>query len=286
MFTSASSRFLAKRAQWHSQRLARQTPVRDDGPSTVPITAIIPVAPKDTAFLPFVIEGALTNIQHPVAEILVVSRDSTVLNGLPGDVRFVHELDVIPTSLHKWRYQDIRGSDRTGWIWQQTIKLACDQVADTETILAIDADTTFTSPVRFSNNEGAPILYCSDEYHAPYGAANRSFIGLERRAPVSFVSHHMAFEKSVLRQIRERAAEIHQMPWEQALVRSIDKTSQSGFSEYEAYGNYVMYRGQRGAEMRYWWNERLESMPPSFSDLSSRFRGRRYSVSLHQYQAS
>ncbi|MNC56066.1 hypothetical protein D3C75_1056360 [compost metagenome] len=73
------------------------------------------------------------------------------------------------------------------------------------------------------------------------------------------------------------------MPWHAAIIRSIDKKKQFGFSEFETYANYV-YSGNRSSVLLK--NANNKSLKTSASAVGSKQRqklARTYrSISFHQ----
>ena len=153
------------------------------------------------------------------------------------DLILVDEREVAPVAKSAITYRP-RGVDRSGWLYQQLIKLSCDQLCKAENILALDADTVLTRPQRLIKN-GRVVLNVSDERYQPYYQAVHRLLPDIPIFPYSFVSHHMVFTKSCLRGLKT-CLEQRGRKWFQAILDAIDPEEMSGFSEYELYGNYMM----------------------------------------------
>jgi hypothetical protein len=221
--------------------------------SRVELELFIPVAQKDWKALPMAIRAARRMLKHPIRTVYVVGPEkppdwASFMH--PSDV-FLHDKEVTPV-----RRQDIDlrpgGKDRSGWILMQLIKLAAETVCRGEYILILDSDTLLLRPQRFVKS-GRVVLNVADESHGPYYAQiNRMLPGLPI-APFSFVTHHQLMQATVLKELK---AEIEKggKPWHKAILDTIDRNEQSGFSDYELYGNFMYHRHHEAVHLEHFLN--------------------------------
>jgi hypothetical protein len=255
--------------------------------SNVIIDIIIPVVEKDLSTLPLAIRSLRENVKHPIAEIIVVGPKSEKIKLLCNeeDCRYLNEETILPITKDSINYT-VNGVRRSGWLFQQLLKLSGDEVSSKEYFLAADADTILIRPHTFLNNKGKVLLLYSDEHHLPYFEAYNQLTGLRAQSPVSFVSHYMLFHKPKLRALKKMIEEKNDMKWYDAIIRCTNKAEMSGFSEYETYGNFVLSTYPGSVRMMYSFNLRLsrskvEELPQLTEELGHRYR----SISFHEYNS-
>lgn len=112
----------------------------------------------------------------------------------------------------------VNGLDRSGWLFQQLIKLSADQLINTDYFLVCDADTILLRPQIFLSNDKM-ILNCSMEYHEPYFIHLQKLLRLNSLMPCSFVSHHMIFNRTILCELKAKIERLHSCSWTEAILR-------------------------------------------------------------------
>jgi hypothetical protein len=221
------------------------------------VDIIIPVAGKDSLCLESTILAARRFLRHHIGGIYLVYKERPKGAWLKSrDIILLDERDVIPFPKSSIAYRP-RGVDRSGWLYQQLIKLSCDRICTEEHILALDADTVLMRPQRFIKNRKI-VMNVSDERHEPY------YRMIDRLLPgtdifsYSFVSHHMMFKKAYLREMK-RCLESAGRSWLEAILAGIDPQEMSGFSEYELYGNFVMAHHRKSVQIEHFLNRSFAS---------------------------
>ncbi len=221
--------------------LKRRTFLRSLGEAfrfrTGTLDILIPVAGKDSLCLEKVIGAARRCLRHHLGGIYIVYRERPKGAWLRSpDIFLLDERDVAPIAKARIHYRP-HGVDRSGWLFQQLIKLSCDQICKSEYILALDSDTVLMRPQRLIKT-GRVVLNVSDERYEPYYRMVERLLPGTPIFPYSFVSHHMLFEKAYLRELKA-CLQQGEKKWFEVILEKIDKEEMSGFSEYELYGNYV-----------------------------------------------
>ncbi|MCS7460844.1 DUF6492 family protein [Paenibacillus doosanensis] len=249
----------------------------------IKIDIVIPAIPKDLATLPYVIDSVRKHVKHPIGNIFVVSPDSPRIKDVcrRKHCRFVHENSVLPLRKDQIAYRSKRW-ERSGWLYQQLLKLGSSSVTEQRYYLVIDADTVMIRPHRFRVG-GKSVFYCRGWSQPEYFASYRRLLGKKAPRPRSFVAHYMMFDKVKLQSLKNTIQSRHGTAWYKAILKSVDRTKQFGFSEFETYGNYVYTNESNRVRMLPALNKSLSSSPSALSKaklgrLASRYR----SLSFHK----
>lgn len=271
---------------WHSylRWLAPRPPTGDSVHSDLPLFVVIPAAPKDADVLSAAVDSVRRNVRHPVSDVFVVGPREGQLEGTShsGAFQFVDERSVLPITKEQIPYQ-VANLDRSGWLFQQLLKLGADVLSDEGHYLVVDADTVFVQPQVFEI-AGRQLLNCSDEFHRPYFYAYQRLIGEPISLPVSFVAHHILIDVAKLRDLRQRIEARWKVPWYEAIIQATDRKAISGHADYETYGHFVRAHYPDAVQLVYWSNRsvpRRELAP--VTELEHRYGGRYRTVSFHSY---
>ncbi|MDT3699294.1 MAG: DUF6492 family protein [Thermincola sp.] len=215
------------------------------------IDILIPVIEKDLLSLPFVIDMARENVVHPIAEIMVVAPDNDKIRevcNLKG-CRFVNENSVLPITKNEIDYRTNEW-DRSGWLFQQLLKLSGDAISSSDHYLVLDADTLLIRAHVFKDKEKT-VFYCRRAKIPEYFKTYTRLLGVKATAPLSFVARYMLLEKSKLAEMKKAIEYKNNAVWYKAIIKSINKLRPVTFSEFETYGNFVYakYHDQMIMEM-------------------------------------
>ncbi|MFC3883487.1 DUF6492 family protein [Bacillus songklensis] len=219
-----------------------------------PLDLVIPVLEKDLDVLPYVVNSARSKILHPIDEIYIVSPNNKLIREfcLHHSCKFIDEDTILPITKHDidytvppgWKWEGItydEPKNRSGWLFQQFIKLSGDHLCSNNYYLVLDSDTVFLQPhvFIFDNKE---VLYCPDVKgtHRPIFKLLKLLLGHKAVAPVSLISHHMLFHSPKVRLLKEKIEKRFNKPWYQVILDHIDKTDIFSFSEFETYGNFLL----------------------------------------------
>jgi glycosyltransferase involved in cell wall biosynthesis len=256
--------------------------------SNMKLDIIIPAIKKDLNILPLTIASVRKFLRHHLGKIYIIGpQDDSVVNFCKiNNCVFKEENSVSPITLNeirKYNYK-VKGHDRSGWIFQQLIKLNSDNICDSSNIYVIDADTILVHPQKFESG-GKSILLVSDEYYFPYYQTYKKIFNRETSARFSFIAHQMLFKADKLRELRSEMENIHNDSWYKVILNNLDLKELSSFSEYETYGNWMMQKYPDEIELEYWFNQSMRG------ELSKRFRlnpkkfsNKLRAVSFHSYK--
>lgn len=248
-----------------------------------PIDVLIPAAPKDAGTLPFTINSIRRMVRHPLGTIYVVSPESKRIRAVcarKGCV-FVNEKRIEPLPKSRIRYRSSRW-ERSGWIYQQLLKLSGDRIVRTRHFLVMDADTVLIRPHRFRTG-GKTVLYYRRWSQPEYFRTYRRLTGRRARANVSFVAHYMLFDRHKLSRLKRAIEARHGKPWYRAIIDSIHPQRNFGFSEYETYGNMLYSRNPSAVKLLPALNRHLRRSAASLTAPEKRRLARKYrSLSFHR----
>ncbi|MFD1956106.1 DUF6492 family protein [Paenibacillus thailandensis] len=247
------------------------------------IDILIPAIEKDLKTLPHVVRAAKRHVRHPIGEVIIVAPRKESIRSLCREEgwRFVDENTVLPITKKDIRYRSKRW-ERSGWLFQQLLKLSGDKLCRARHFLVIDADTVFIRPHTFLKGEKT-VFYTREWSQPEYFRAYARLMGSCASAPRSFVTHYMLFEKEKLAELKRHIEARHRMGWHEAVLKCIDRTSKFGFSEYETYGNFLYSRYPGSVKLRKALNRAMSASvdrmtPDRYKTLAARYR----SVSFHE----
>lgn len=251
--------------------------------SKTKIDILIPAIEKDLGTLPFVIDALRKHVKHPIGQIMIVAPKKKRIMDLcvRKGCKFINENTVLPITKKDIVYRS-RTWERSGWLFQQLLKLNGDTLSSSKFFLVIDADTVLIRPHTFRSGNKT-VFYCRYWSQGEYFRTYRKLMGRQRSSSSSFVTHYMLFEKSKLIQMKRAIEAKHHMSWHAAILRSIDRTKQFGFSEFETYGNFLHSTYPGGLILKKALNKSLNMNVKQASNarvvrLSRKFR----SISFHK----
>ncbi|QWD14762.1 hypothetical protein G6702_01740 [Polynucleobacter paneuropaeus] len=257
--------------------------------SNIKIDVVIPCIEKDINCLKYTIESIRKNILHPIGNIYIISPVSNIIESFCKNnlCIYIEEDTVLPLKKKEIIYK-VDGEDRSGWLFQQLLKLGADLITKEDHYLVVDADTIFLKSHKFIE-KGNYILRFSDEFHIPYYKTYEKLFLKKIVSPVSFITHNMLFSKIKLRKMKSTIEKIHSKSWFQAIIQNIDHSENSSFSEYELYGNFLANCYSEKIIMQHWNNlSRSSDILNYHNDLesiTSRYSKRFSTISLHSYNS-
>lgn len=251
--------------------------------STLKLDVIIPVKEADIDVLGPAIDGIRENLRHPIGRILIVASNLPRIREISRNKRCDFECEdaVLPIGKESIDYC-VNGTDRSGWLFQQFLKLSGDLLSSSDYFLAIDADTVLVQPQVFQV-DGKIVLLHSDEHHFPYFDVYRKLFGLSAVTDLSFVSHQMLFERARLIELKGLIEKQHSESWHKVILKLMDRSQESAFSEYELYGQWILQNYGKEIIREYWFNiglrrSRLAPLDKLMRELGTRFRSASFHV--------
>lgn len=225
---------------------------------------VIPVLDKD--FINIKRNLKLIAELLPTKRVVLIGNDALemLINKSRIQAQFVNEnsiisFDSVKKIMAHYSNNNELALKRTGWYYQQFLKMLYAYYCDDEYYITWDADTIPTKPVDMFDN-GHPLFDMKDEYNKPYfDTISRLIPDLRKIVDNSFISEHMIIKASLMKQL---ICELTQIDFSKndadKLARTIienidtDCLPKSGFSEFETYGTYAMTRNPELYRYREW----------------------------------
>lgn len=218
------------------------------------VDVVIPVTDKDLEILPYCIDGLRKQLLHQINNIFLVCRPNEKLQLFSNEnnCKLVDECSVLPFTVKDISY-NVNGLDRSGWLFQQFLKMSVDKISTSDFVYVIDADTVLVQKQKF-DKDGKSIFLISDEYHLPYFEIYKKIFPNENVKRFSFVAHQMFIDTKKLTLLKNEIAAIHNCAWYDAILKKLDYSEISGFSEFETMGNWMSKKFPEQFDFEYWFN--------------------------------
>lgn len=230
---------------------------------------VIPIVSQDVSTFirsyPFLMKNL------PAKSICLISNKDTfpLVSELPN-VKVINEDELIEgLTLDKIKEtkKRINGSPkRSGWYFQQFLKMAYAEICEDDYYLIWDADTIPIVPIRMFDEQGKPYMGFRDyvKYDNCFFETQDRLLPnlyLKKTTKDSFICEHMLVKTSYMRELIVDLAEKGTMR-KQTFYENILYTvplhllNLSGFSEFETYSAYVLKKYPNAYSLRYWKNLR------------------------------
>lgn len=209
-------------------------------PSDEQIDVVIPVIEKDLSTLPLCLDGIRKNVKNKIKDIYLVAPNIESIRNfaIEHGTKFVDEKSVLGITPKDINYITTDGKNRSGWLFQQFIKLAgC--VGTCKNFITVDADHIMIRPHVFLTKDGKYVFYQSSEYYSPHFRINKELIGVSTIPTLSYVAHKMIFNRDILSRLRSTIESRCEESWTSAIINRLDRDYGSAFSEFEIYAAMV-----------------------------------------------
>lgn len=202
---------------------------------------------------------------------------------LKHGLTFINERAVLGYGKEKITYH-VGGVDRRGWLFQQLLKLSGDAFVANNHYIIIDSDTLIIRPLQFTQ-KNKYILYESTEWHQPYFESFKKLFNYSAPHPLSFTSHMMIFSVEKLTLMKKEIAARHGKPWDEAYLDCCNTGNNSGISDYETYGQWLLRNFPNEVTTRPLYNKALSRRDfSSLPDLEKKYYPVVASLSFHSYK--
>jgi hypothetical protein len=249
------------------------------------IDIVIPTVSKDYPLFQMALEAARKHVRQPIGDIYVISRADDEIKRFCSDNKliFIDEESVLGYGKKAIDYS-VNGEDRSGWLFQQLLKLGANRIAKNDAYLVVDSDTILLNDHSFIQN-GRYMLCHSSEWHQPYFKAHKKILETKPAAPLSFISHMMIFDKKVVAELKRDIEKHTGASWDKAIISTIDPREASCFAEYETYGNYILTKHPEKVFCPPFYNRSLsrDQLKP-LAELEKSYSKKYNSVSFHSYK--
>lgn len=210
-----------------------------------------------------------------ISDLLENEKEKYPVDSAIRKAGFINENDILDfDTVHKVVCEIVsRGSNGqlpgrniTGWYYQQFIKWAYSQFSSNKYYLVWDGDTVPCKEFSMFSDEGIPFFDTKHEYHKPYFDTMGKLIpGLSKCLNKSFISEHMIMDCELVKELIGKIETNSEVPgslfWEK-ILRSLSASElmDSGFSEFETFGTYVLTNHKDAYKLRSWNSMRYGAM--------------------------
>ena len=217
---------------WSRKVLSRFT--RDAKPQDLPVTLVVPLAPKDVERARVSIPLMQSRIAHPIQGVTIVAPRDPKVAALCQDlnIRLIDEAEPLTEMLGD------RFPNTSGWHKQQFLKLSAPRFLSADNVVVMDADTYPIRPTAFTDGKRT-ILYRGDPNREPFRLFTDNLIGPSPTRPANFVAHCMLFYGPWLEELFTLIETRHQRPWADAMLDLAQNPANGAMSEYDIYGCFV-----------------------------------------------
>ncbi len=249
------------------------------------IDIVIPTISKDFEILSLVVQS-LRFVEQRVNKIYIVAPKDPRIEKfcIDNNLTFVDEISVLGFGKNYIHYC-VDGKDRSGWLFQQLLKLSGDRFVEMDDYLVVDSDTVYVNRNCFVC-KGKYVLYANEEWHQPYFRSFRHLFGYDAPTKWSLTSHMMIFNKNLLGQMKRELEARTQQSWFDAYISTSSRTEQSCVSDYDTYANWMLRNYPEKALIRPFYNQNvLRSDIKALDVLCATYRSQ-HSISFHSYLGS
>lgn len=249
------------------------------------IDVIIPTVSKDYALVEEVIESVKKNLKHKIFNFYIVSQKNEEMLKFCArhNYIFIDEVSVLGYGKDSINYV-VNGKDRSGWLFQQLLKLSGDTFVTQKKYFILDSDTVLIKPHSFIKN-GKDVFLQSEEWHGPYFKAFKKLFGHPSKNTLSYTAHMMIFDCKRLKEMKKCMEDLRGAMWDEVYLSTIDQNEPSCVSDYDTYANWMSVNHPNEVCFTPFYNtafprEKLLSLPELMNKYSDRYK----SISFHHYK--
>lgn len=245
------------------------------------IAVFIPIAKKDYGVVSEAVKSLRTNLLNPISRVVICGQDCSELREICSDLdcELVDE-DALSPIPKRDISVIVNGVDRSGWIFQQLLKLNVFECLEEKFTLIWDSDTCLIQEMCFQSRSQSVIEYLPD-YHAPYFAAAAYLLGDLPEFNFGLTSHKLLVNRFHMNDMKSQIEKNCGKEWQYAVMELIDFNEESSFSEYALYSLYMLKHHPEEIVLMHWKNLQLYKPIRVYKQklLSQWFK----SVSYHNY---
>lgn len=218
------------------------------------VSVFIPVAPKDYWIVSSCVQSLRRNLRNPISELIICGKQSPELLKICREIDcvFIDETTVAPVCRDDLQVF-VNGVDRSGWIFQQLLKLNVFNCVSEANALVWDSDTCLIRKAGFLIDEKSVIEYHASK-HYPYVSSSEALLGQLPIQNVGFTCHKALFNQEYLAEMKTKIEENSQKSWHKAYTDAIDLNEASSISEYEIYSLFMIRNHFEKVLFRHWRN--------------------------------
>lgn len=241
----------------------------------------------DRAIMKIMLESIKRNMCNCLGEVYIVSRaeEDLIIYCKENGYNFINEKSVLGYDKEHIKYE-VNGKDRSGWVFQQLIKLAGDKYVKTRRYLTVDSDTILINKHIFLEgiNNDKVVFRHNTEWHDAYFRSFEKLFGYEAPTRLSFTSHMMLFDVEYLREMKKEIEIKKGKSWDDAYIDLADPKEASSMSDYDTYANWVLYNHPENVITRPLYNSGVSrSNFDSLNKLTNKYSKKYKTISFHNW---
>ena len=255
----------------------------DNRPENSSVDIVIPTILKDFELLNLLLES-LRFLQHRVGRIYIVSpRTDLILKFCSeNSCIYIDELSVLGFGKEKIVYR-VNERDRSGWLFQQLLKLSGELFVESDNYIVVDSDTVFLNYNKFLQ-DGKFVFFQNEEWHQPYFDSFKKIFGYKVSGKLSFTSHMMILNKEMLKKMKQEIEGKHGKKWYEVYISVATPNEQSCISDYDTYANWVLVNYPQLVIQKPFYNTSVSRKNlDSLGNLCERYSKSFKSISFHSY---
>jgi hypothetical protein len=228
---------------------------KNSSPNVIPeVGVFIPVAPKDYDKISFCVSSLREYLLNPIHQIILCGRNDFQLRQLceKFECEFIDESAIAPI-----KKSDIQihanGIDRSGWVFQQILKLSLFQCVNVDNALIWDADTCLNRKMLFAY-DGVSVIEYDTYFHQPYFSSATKLLGKIPNLEVGFTCHKLLVNRIYMQEMFELIEHNCDKKWFEAFLEAIDINEASSISEYMMYSLFMLSRYPERVFLQHWRN--------------------------------
>lgn len=247
------------------------------------IDIVIPTISKDFSLIDDVIKS-LSKINHEINKIYIVApvKPEIIEYCNKNNLNFIDEKTVLGYGKDVIDYK-VNGTDRSGWIFQQLLKLSCEDIVEMDNYFILDSDTLIVDNFSLIKNDKF-IFYQNTEWHEPYFRTFKKIFGYVSKNSLSFTSHMMIFNREMLKSMKKELETKYNKSWDKVYLSTIDTNESSCVSDYDNYANWVLCNYQDKVIQAPLYNtafnrDRLDEIKKNISKYAKNYK----TISFHSW---
>ncbi len=196
-------------------------------------------------------------------------------------VKFINENDILSFGDIKQAYltrlSEIESKhgkqeriSRTGWYYQQFLKMEFCKICTDDYYLCWDADTIPLRNICMFGTNGIPYLDIKQEHMHSYFDTINNLFGFGKVIGQSFISEHMLFSRKLMSEMIEdiMSSSVAGNSFYEKIFNALDHPFQ-GFSEFETYGSWIAKKHPSEYRLREWKSIRNTNFIINRNDLTN-----------------
>ena len=227
----------------------------NSSPTVIPeIGIFIPVAPKDYDKISLCISSLRKYLVNPIHQIIVCGKNDDQLRRLCVEFQceFIDESTIAPIKKRDIRIH-INGIDRSGWIFQQILKLSLFQCVSVDNALIWDADTCLNRKMLFTF-DGVSVIEYDPHFHHPYYSSATKLLGKVPNLGVEFTCHKLLVNRKYMQEMFDLIEHNCNRKWFEAYIDAVDINEGSSISDYATYSLFMLSRYPERVFLQHWRN--------------------------------